>query len=126
MLANQLQRVFQHRHHSQSQQIHFDDPHVRAIFFVPLHHHAPGHRRWLQRHHHIQLPLAYHHAAGVLPQMSRQILYLQAQFKEFPDFGMPDIEACIMKMPFKRVVLIFVFPSAYQTGESRQRFRIER
>ena len=49
-VANQLDRIFQHRHHAQPQQIHFDQAQVRTIFFVPLDHHASGHRGRLERH----------------------------------------------------------------------------
>ena len=73
MHADQIERILQHRHHSQPQQIDLDDAHVGAVFFVPLHHDAPRHGRRLQRHDRIELALADHHAAGVLPQMARQI-----------------------------------------------------
>ena len=72
--ADQRQRIFEHGHHAQPEQVHLDDAQVGAIFLVPLHHHAAGHGGGLERHHRIELALADHHAAGVLAQMARQIL----------------------------------------------------
>ena len=56
-----------------------------AIFFVPLHDDAILHRRRLQRHDGIKLPLADHHAAGMLAQMPRQILNCLIKLKELSD-----------------------------------------
>ena len=75
MVVDDLDRFFEHRHHPQAEQIHFDDAHVGAIFLVPLHHDAPRHRRRLERHHGIELPLANHHPARMLAQMARKILH---------------------------------------------------
>ena len=72
-LADDPDRLLQYRHHPQAQQIHLDDAHVRAVFFIPLHHHAAGHRGRLERNDRVQLALADDHAAGVLAQMARQI-----------------------------------------------------
>ena len=83
MIANQLDGIFQHRHHAQAEQIDFDDAQIGAIFLVPLHHHAAGHGRGFERHHGIELPLADHHAAGMLAQMTRQILHRFAQLEIF-------------------------------------------
>ena len=93
VLADQLKRILQHGHHAQPQQIHFDDPHVRAIFFIPLHDDAPRHGGGLQRHNGIELALADHHAAGVLSQMARQILNLAGeQFEELAQCGVLESE----------------------------------
>ncbi len=75
VIANQSDGIFENRHHSQAKQIHFYDAEIGAIFFVPLHHHPARHGRWLERHDGIKLALADHHAAGVLSQMTRQILH---------------------------------------------------
>ena len=45
--ADDLDGFFEHRHHPKAEQIHFDDAHIGAIFFIPLHHHAAGHGRGL-------------------------------------------------------------------------------
>src|SRR6185503_3298234 len=49
-VANQLDRVFQYRHHPESEQVDLDETEVRAVFFVPLDNHAPGHGGRLERH----------------------------------------------------------------------------
>ena len=67
--ANQLQRIFQHCHHSKAEEVHLHNSHVCAIVFVPLHDSATGHCRRFQRNHRIQLSLANHHAAGMLSEM---------------------------------------------------------
>ena len=66
MIADQVDGILDDRHHAQAQQIDFDDAHVGAIVFVPLHHDAAGHGRRLERHDGIELSLADHHAARVL------------------------------------------------------------
>ena len=66
------QRVLQHRHHAQSEQVDLDDAHVLAIGLVPLQDGAPGHAGVLQRHEPVERPRAQHHAARVLPEVPRQ------------------------------------------------------
>src|ERR1700737_2765049 len=46
--------------------------------------------------------------------MPPQILYLDAEFEEFADFWMADIETGVMEVAFERVVLVLVFPRADQ------------
>ena len=75
MIANQFNRILQHGHHPEAKQIDLDDAQIRAIIFVPLHHHAARHGCGFQRDHGIELALADHHAAGVLPEVTRQILH---------------------------------------------------
>src|SRR5205814_3654482 len=85
IFANNLNRLFDHGHHSQAQQIDFDNAEVGAVFFVPLHYNASRHRRWLKWHNRIKLPLTNHHTTRVLAQMSRQILHREIKLKEFLD-----------------------------------------
>ena len=73
-----MQRIFEHRHHAEAEQIHFDDAHVGAIFFVPLDDDAAGHGGGFERHDGIELALADHHAAGMLAEVTRQILDFEA------------------------------------------------
>ena len=75
MLADEFERVFEHGHHAKAEQINFDDAHVGAIFFVPLDDDAIGHGGRLERNDGIELSLADDHAAGMLPEMARQILH---------------------------------------------------
>jgi hypothetical protein len=85
---DQFDRILEHRHHAQAQQVHLDDSHIRAVFLIPLHHHAPRHGGGLQRHDRIELPLADHHAAGVLPEVPRQVLHGEVSSKNFPISGL--------------------------------------
>jgi hypothetical protein len=68
---NQLDAVFQHRHHAESQQVDFDDAEISTVLFIPLHHSAPWHRGAFEGDKAMQLILADHHAARVLPEMTR-------------------------------------------------------
>ena len=77
VIANQFQRILENGHHSEPQQVHFDDAHVRAIVLVPLHDCAAGHCRPLEWNNRIELPLTNHHAARVLAKMARQVLKAQ-------------------------------------------------
>ena len=78
VVANQFDRIFEHSHHSQAEQIDFDDAHVGAIFFVPLHDDAAGHGCGFEGDDGIELSLADDHAAGMLAEMPRHILHGQA------------------------------------------------
>ena len=71
MLRNQFQTVLQDRHHAETEEVHLDDAEVGAVFFVPLHDSTPWHGSPLQRNYLVQLALADHHAARVLPEMTR-------------------------------------------------------
>ena len=117
--------VFQHRHHAQAEQVDFDNAHVGAVFFVPLHHDAARHGRRLKRHHRVKLSLADHHAAGMLPEVTRQVLHRQAKLEELAHARMPQIEAGIAELALQRVAGIFVFPRTHQAGEAVERFAIE-
>jgi hypothetical protein len=91
IIANDLNRLFDRRHHAETKQIDLDDAQIGAVFFVPLHNDAAGHRRRLKWHHRIQLPLTNHHAAGMLTQMSRQVLHGQIKLKKFLDAPVTQI-----------------------------------
>ena len=83
-LVHQRDRVLQHGHHAEAEQIDFDEPHVGAVVLVPLQHDAAGHAGVLERHDAVELPLADHHAAGMLSEMSRQVLHA------VPELGEPS------------------------------------
>jgi hypothetical protein len=85
IIANDLNRLFNYGHHAKSEQIDFDNSEIGAIFFVPLHHNATWHGRRFQRHNGIKLPLANHHATGMLPKVTRQILHGLIKLKELLD-----------------------------------------
>ena len=117
---DQLDRVFNRSHHAQPQQVHFDQPHVRAIFLIPLNHGAPRHRRALNRYHPIEHPRANHHAAGMLPKVTRQILHAQAQIEIAGNARMSDIEARLSKVMRHRVVFPAPLPMPNKARQPRQ------
>ena len=82
LAVHQRDRVLQHRHHAEAEQIDLHDPHVGAVVLVPLHDHAAGHAGVLERHDGVELALADHHAAGMLAEMPRQILHLAPEPRE--------------------------------------------
>ena len=77
VIANQVDGILQHGHHAETQQIDLDEAEIGAIVLIPLHNDAVRHGRRLQRNDRIELALADHHAARMLPQMSGKILNLQ-------------------------------------------------
>ena len=50
MIANQYKTFFNRSHHTQAEQINFDDAHIGAVFFVPLNYDASGHSRRFEWH----------------------------------------------------------------------------
>ena len=97
-------------YHTQAEQVHLDDAHVGAVFFIPLHHHAAGHGGGLQRHHGIERALADHHAAGMLAEVARQILDHAVELEKFADARMVDVETGFAELLFGGVLGIFPFP----------------
>ena len=90
---HQPNRVLQHRHHAEAQQIDLDDAHVGAVVLVPLHDDAAGHAGVFERDDRRQLALADHHAAGVLAEMPRQVLHLIPEPREVLHAAIAGIEA---------------------------------
>ena len=125
MLRNQDKRFLNHGHHAQTQQIHFDDPHVGTVFFIPLDHSSARHGGSFQRYHTIQLALAYHHASGVLTEMPWQILNTHAKLEKFADMQVLNIKPCMKKRLFQGIVVPFPFPLRYQARETPECLGIE-
>ena len=125
MIANQFDGIFQRRHHAQSEQIDFDDAHVGAVFFIPLHDDAARHGRRLQRHNGIETSLADDHAARVLPEMPRQILHRETQLEIFANARMREIEPGIAQTAIERVILVPEFPGGHRGRNSLQRVLVE-
>ena len=125
MIADERDGLFQHRHHAQAEQIHFDDAEVGAIFLVPLHHHAARHGRGFERDHGIELSLADDHAAGMLSQMARQILHRFAQLKIFAQTRMAQVQPGVVEAMVERVMSIAIFPGGDGGRNFVQCFRIE-
>ncbi len=58
----------------------------------------------------LELAAADHHAAGVLPEMTRQVLHPLAEFNVLGDAGMLNVKARIVKVAAERVVLVSSTP----------------
>ena len=105
-------RFLQHRHHAQAQQVHLDNAEIRAILLVPLHHHAARHAGILERHDGIQVALANHHAAGMLPEMARQALDVEAEPQPVLDARVAAVEAGFLRLVEQVVVAVHVLEPA--------------
>jgi len=125
VVSDQFDGIFEHGHHAKAEQIDFNDAHVGAIFFVPLHHDAAGHGCGLERDHRIELSLADNHAAGVLAEMARHVLHGDAEFVIFAQAEMIKVESSVTETAVEGVVLVAEFPGGDRGGNLLQRFRIE-
>ena len=96
-------RILQHRHHPEAEEIHFHDPHVGAIVLVPLDDDATGHAGVFEWNDRVELPLADDHPAGMLAKMPRQILHLAPEAREQPDTIRMQIQADRREMPRQRI-----------------------
>ena len=119
--GNQLEAVFQHGHHAEAQQIHFDDAHVGAVFLVPLHHHAAGHGGGFEGHDGIQAPLADHHASGMLAEVARQVLRHAVELEKFAHARMVQVKAGLRELALARILGVFPFPVMHEAGELFER-----
>ena len=120
-LADQLDGFFEHGHHAEAEQVHFDDAHIGAIFLVPLHDHAAGHGGGLERDDGIELALADHHAAGMLAEVARQILDGHVEIQEFRDQRMLSGAKPASRNWRSAVSLGSVQPQAGTSAEMRAR-----
>ena len=87
----------------EAEQIDFHDAHVGAIVLVPLNDDAAGHAGVFERHDAVELSLANHHAAGMLPEMPRQILHAAPQIGEQPERRMIAVAAGVVHPAPERV-----------------------
>ncbi len=115
--VHQLNGVLQHRHHAQAEQIDLDDPHLGAIVLVPLDDDATGHAGGLERHDRIELSLRHHHAAGMLPEMARQILDGQPQLGKRAHARHVEREAGGVHVAGQRLVGIGELEVVHHLGE---------
>ena len=60
---DQLDRILEHGHHAQAEQINFDEAEIGAVFLVPLHDGAARHRCALDGHNVVEHAGADDHAA---------------------------------------------------------------
>src|SRR5206468_8955657 len=84
-----------------------------------------GHCRRFQRNYRIQLPLANHHAAGMLSEMPWQILETQTELEKFADPLLAHIEAGDTELRFKSVRFILVFEMSDKPRQALQCFHIK-
>ena len=125
VVADEFDGIFEHGHHAEAEQIDFDDAHVGAIFFIPLHDDAAGHGGGFERDDGIELSLADDHAAGVLAEMARQILHGEAELEIFAHARMVEVESGIVEVAVEGVVLVAQFPGGDGGGNFGERFGIE-
>ena len=110
VIADELDGVFEHGHHAEAEQVDFDDAHVGAVFFIPLHDDAAGHGGGLEGDDGVELSLADDHAARVLAEMARKIEHRQAELEIFAQARMIEVEAGVVKAAVERIVGVPVFP----------------
>ena len=75
-LINQIETVLHGRQDSEAQQIELDQPHPRAVIFIPLHHCALLFAGMLNRHHLTDRPLRQHHSARMDAQVPWKLHHL--------------------------------------------------
>jgi len=114
VLGNQIEAVFQDGHHAQPQQIDFDDLHVGAVFLIPLNDRTPRHRRWFNGNNLTQMTRANHHAAGVLPEVTRNILHALANLQILGHATVVDIETGGAEAVMQGVGRPLPFPCPHQ------------
>ena len=123
--VHQRQRVLDHRHHAEAEQIHLDDAHVGAVVLVPLHDDAARHARVLERHDGVELAPADHHAARVLAEMPRQIVHPVPQLREQADAIAVHVEADRRHLPRQRLARVDELEVVHHLREPVDLRRIE-
>ena len=111
-LMDHAERVLEERHHPESQKIHLDDAHGRAVVLVPLDDRAPGHGGGLEWDHAVEPSGADDHAARVLAEMARQILDGRPEMGEVAHDRLAGIAAGLAEMDQEAIARILVFPVA--------------
>ena len=122
VLPDKTDAVFKNRHHSQSEQIDFNDAQIRAIVLVPLHDSTAWHRRLFEWNDGVQLTLANDQASRMLAKMTGQILNANTNIEELANAWMRKIESVIAKLVFERIRSVAVFPGSNQSCQAFQYF----
>ena len=60
----------------------------------------------------------------MLPQVTWQILNQYTKIEKFSNQRMAGVEAGIVELASKGVIGVFIFPGAYQRGQTIQGFRL--
>jgi hypothetical protein len=79
-------------HHTQTEQIDFDDTQIFAIIFVPLNNRTSWHGRVFQWNNRIELSFADYHTTGVLAQVPWQSLHGMKNLQKSVQSRMVDRE----------------------------------
>ena len=109
-----LDRILEHGHHAQAEQINLDETEIGAVFLVPLNDSAARHRCALNGHNVVEQAGADDHAAGVLTEMAWQVFESHTEIEIEGDARMAYIEAGLRKVTLHGVVLAAPFPVACQ------------
>ena len=91
--ADERDHFLDRREHAEAEEIDLDDAEVRAIVFVPLDDDAAGHRGRFERDDFVEPSFGHDHAAGMLPEVPRQILDLHLEAHEVLHAQIGRIEA---------------------------------
>src|SRR6266849_1506649 len=109
----QFEAVFEHGHHAEAKQIDLDNLQVSTVFLIPLDDGAPRHRGPFQRNNRSELPRADHHAARVLPEMTRKVLQPLADVQVGGDTTMMQIETSSAETVVQCVCRTLPFPGTH-------------
>ena len=102
-----------------------DEAHVADIFLVPLDDVAPRHTRRFYRNDGGELALRDNHAAGVLPQMARQVEHTNRKLKVLGDARMSEIESSHAELLLHRVGRALPLPRTDEPSKASQSVFIE-
>ena len=117
-LAHEGDRLLEHRHHPEPEQVDLDDAEPRAVVLVPLDDDPPRHRRGLERDDVVEPARGDHHPARVLAEMARQILDPRPERREAADARRGRIAAGLGQMLRQELLGVLVAPVRDEHGES--------
>ena len=126
MRIHQAQRILQHRHHPESEQIDFDESHVGAVVLVPLDDDAIRHARVLEGNDVVEAAMAHHHPAGVLAKMPRQILDLLPQRSKELNRRIVVVETDFAQVSLERFLGIDPLEMVHDLGQPIDLLGLER
>ncbi len=116
-LADEGERVLEHRHHPEPEQVDLDDAEPRAVVLVPLDDDAPGHGCGLERHHVVEAARGDHHPARMLAEVTRQVLDPHPERGEVADARVARVAARLREMLRQQVRGVLVAPVGHEPDE---------
>ena len=93
VIGHHLAGLFQHRHHSQAEQIDLHNSQIGAVIFVPLNDRATGHGSWLNWHYLVEPTGGNHHSTGMLADVARNVLNRFIQRHQLRDVAITWIKS---------------------------------